>query len=358
MKIAIISSVLPYHGGMGRVLDCEAQELYKNNIDFTVFAPDYGRRVDVDYKIEYLKPAIKIGFGAVCLDLLKKIKNGDFDIIYIQYPAYGLAEQILFLSKKNKKIFLRYHMDVIGDSMFKKIFFKIHNKTFLPLILSKVDKIFFSTIDYGRSSYAKNYIYKSAELPFGVDRNKFYFNNQIKKENQIFFISKLDKQHYFKGLDNLLVAFSNIKYKDITFKIIGEGDMLNYYKDKANLLNINNRVEFLGYKTDDEVRSEYQKSIVTILPSIDKSEAFGLVLIESIACGTPIIASDLPGVRTIVNDSRFICRINDTNSIKEAMEKIIEIYKNNIDEYTNIQTKYLNDVKDKYTWQNVLKIFK
>lgn len=359
MKIAIISAVLPYHGGMGRVLDSEAKELYKNNIDFTIFVPDYGKRIDTEYKVEYLKPSIKIGFGAVCFELLSKIKEGNFDFIYIHYPAYGLAEQILFLNKKNKKIFLRYHMDVIGENnIFKKIFFKIHNNTLLPLILNKADKILFSTLDYGEHSYARNFMYKSEELAFGVDNNKFYFDESIQKQNQILFVAKLDKQHYFKGLENLLKAFSNMQNKEVILKIIGSGDMLEYYKKKAQELNINNRVFFLEYCPDEGLKNEYQKSILTVLPSTDKAEAFGLVLTESMACGTPVIASDLPGVRTIVDDERFVCKVNDINSIKESIERILDIYEKNKNEYSNIQRKYLNDVRGKYNWGNIVNIFK
>ena len=359
MKIAIISAVLPCHGGMGRVLDCEANELYKNNIDFTVFVPDYGSKIDAKYKIEYLKPTIKIGFGAICFDLFNKINKDNFDIIYIHYPAYGLAEQVLFLNKRNKKIFLRYHMDVIGENnIFKKIFFRIHNNTLLPLILRKADKIFFSTLDYGEYSHAKKYIYKSEELAFGVDNNKFYFDENIKKQNQILFVAKLDKQHYFKGLENLLKAFYDIKNQETILKIIGSGDMLDYYKNKAIEFGIKNKVYFLEYCSDDELKNEYQKSIVTILPSTDKAEAFGLVLVESMACGTPVIASDLPGVRTIVGDERFICKTNNIDSIKESIEKMLNIYINSKEEYLNIQKRYLNDVKNKYNWKNIVNIFK
>jgi len=358
MKIAIISAVLPYHGGMGRVLDAEANELYKNNIDFTVFVPDYGKKIDVPYYVEYLKPFIQIGFGAICLDLLKKIKQGNFDYIYIHYPAYGLAEQFLFFNKKNPKLFIRYHMDTIGDTKFKKIFFKLHSRLILPLLLKKSDKILFSTLDYGKCSYAKDFIYKSEEVPFGIDKSKFYFDNNIQKENQILFVAKLDRQHYFKGLDNLLKAFSQINSKNIILKIIGSGDMEGYYKEKAKELNISDKVIFLGYCSDEKMRDEYQKSIVTILPSIDKSEAFGLTLIESMACGTPVIASNLPGVRTIVGDERFICKAGDIMSLRQCIEKMINLYINNREEYNSIRSKYLEDIQTKYNWDNILKIFR
>ena len=89
MKLAIISGVLPNHGGMGRVLDFEAREFQKRNIDFTVFVPEFGnKKINSKYKIEYLKPNLQIGFGSLCFDLIKKLEEEKFDVIYLHYPSY------------------------------------------------------------------------------------------------------------------------------------------------------------------------------------------------------------------------------------------------------------------------------
>lgn len=354
MKLAIISSVLPYHGGMGRVLDFEAKELQKRNIDFTVFVPDYGKKNETNYKIEYLKPNLKIGFGAICFDLIKKLEEEKFDVVYLHYPAYGLSE--LLLSKKlstiNYKLIVRYHMDVVGKDIFRKIFFTLHNKFIMPLILKKADKIIFSTKDYGENSYAKKFINKSIEIPFGVDQSKFNYNENIKKENQILFVAKLDKQHYFKGLENLINAFTKIENKNnIKLKIIGNGEMLEYYKKISN----NSLIEFISSCNDEELKQEYQKSICIILPSTTKEEAFGLVLIESFACGTPVIATNLPGVRSLTENNRgLICEINNTNSLKEQLEKIINLYFNDQEEYKKMQNNCIDSIIEKYNWESVV----
>ncbi len=353
MKVAIISAVLPCHGGMGRVLDFEAKELQKRNIDFTVFVPEYkNKKIESNYKVEYLKPNLKIGFGAFCFNLIKKINEGNFDVIYLHYPAYGLAE--LLLSKKIKqKIIVRYHMDVYTKNFIKKIYLDIYKNIIMSKLFKKAEKIIFSTSDYGENSFAKNFLNKSIEIPFGVDDTKFNFDENIKKENQILFVSKLDKQHYFKGLENLLIAFSKIKNTDTKLKIIGNGEMLKFYQDKVNELKIDNRVIFETDANDEKLKTEYQKSICEILPSINRNEAFGLVLIEAAACGTPVIASDIPGVRSIAISNGFVCEKNNIEDLKEKIENIIDLYNNNFIEYKKLQEKCLNSVKEKYNWGSV-----
>ena len=141
-------------------------------------------------------------------------------------------------------------------------------------------------------------------------------------------------------------------------KIFGtrnDREVKNYRKKAEAITALESKYKNLS---DEELKNEYQRSILTVLPSTDKAEAFGLVLTESMACGTPVIASDLPGVRTIVDDERFVCKVNDINSIKESIERMLDIYEKNKNEYSNIQRKYLNDVRGKYNWGNIVNIFK
>jgi len=63
-------------------------------------------------------------------------------------------------------------------------------------------------------------------------------------------------------------------------------------------------VAVLGTIPDDAMPVLYRAADALALPSIDRTEAFGLVLLEALACGTPVVASRLPGVRTLVDDGR------------------------------------------------------
>ena len=79
--------------------------------------------------------------------------------------------------------------------------------------------------------------------------------------------------------------------------------MKYFYKNLAEQLQIETKTIFAGSAKEAELPDYYALADVLVLPSVDSSEAFGIVLIEAFASGKPVIASNLPGVRSVVEDS-------------------------------------------------------
>lgn len=119
---------------------------------------------------------------------------------------------------------------------------------------------------------------------------------QNKKENYIMYAGRLEKQ---KGLEMLLKAFSMLKEKNVELKIIGSGSLKDNLIKQCNELNIGDRVEFIEHTT--EIMNYYRTAKIVAMTSY--FEGFPNVLIEAIACGTPIVAYDLPsGPKEIIYD--------------------------------------------------------
>ena len=83
----------------------------------------------------------------------------------------------------------------------------------------------------------------------------------------------------------------------------GDGEWRTEYEAQARA-SLGDRVRFVGDVADETLPDYYRAADALALPSIDRTEAFGLVLLEALACGTPVVASRLPGVRTLVDDGR------------------------------------------------------
>jgi glycosyltransferase involved in cell wall biosynthesis len=110
----------------------------------------------------------------------------------------------------------------------------------------------------------------------------------------------MDHAHFFKGVPVLLSALPLCS--DFSAVLAGDGVLKGEYERQARSLD--SRARFVGAVSRAELIRLYQRAAVTVLPSTTAGEAFGLVLLESLACGTPVVASDLPGVRTVVDHER------------------------------------------------------
>ena len=102
---------------------------------------------------------------------------------------------------------------------------------------------------------------------------------------------------------------------------------------------------------NEELVKAYQSSDLTILPSIDASEAFGMVLVESMACGTPVIASDLPGVRTVVsNVTGLLVQPNLVDSLASAIDTFIK----QPSQLIELRKASAERAEEKYGWPRII----
>ncbi|MFA4940983.1 MAG: glycosyltransferase family 4 protein [Patescibacteria group bacterium] len=335
MKIAQIICVFPpYKSGLGNVARDFSEILAKSENEVTVFTPNRGKIFSGkhNFKIILLKPWLKMGFGAFLPQLFFRLFS--FDIVYLHYPFFGTAE-IVWLAKtifnKKFKLIIHYHMDVKNSSPIFKIL-SWPNEIIKNSLFKKAEIITCASLDYVKNSdiaiIYKKYPEKFIEIPFGVDTEKFKPNNLQKitqKIIKILFVGGLDRAHYFKGINVLLAAISKLKIQNYQLQIIGDGDLKPEYEKQAKELGAADKIIFSGKVSDEELPAIYQQADLFILPSINKNEAFGLVLLEAMACGVPVIASNLPGVRTVFENGKqgLLCKPNDVDDLKNKIEEIL-----------------------------------
>lgn len=342
MKIAqIVCAYPPYAGGIGNSA-YRFHELLSVKHEVVNFTPDNTR------------PFLRRGHGAVLPQLLWKLQK--FDYIYLHYPFFGTAE-IVWLFKifcQRPKLIIQYHMDVKNQSSATKIL-SLPSRLIRDSLFNKAEVIVSSSLDYVKHGQLKKYyethMEKFREIPFGIDLQKFQPNpisqpsannlvakvkNIVKHINDLFikkdrldliFIGGLDKAHYFKGVNVLLNSLPSLDQRKWNLKIVGDGDLRPEYENLAARLNLTKRVEFAGKLSDAQMIKALQNSDLLILPSVNNNEAFGLVLIEALACGVPVIASDLPGVRKVFNDKREGLLVSP-GSVEDLNRKLEFILKN------------------------------
>jgi len=350
MKIAqVVCAYPPYAGGIGQsakrfgdILDTEYQ------VTTFTLKPQIEVATNTD-KVKYLNPFFRYGHGGLPFSLLFSLKK--FDCIYLHYPFFGASEIVwlFLLFNKKTKLVIHYHMDTADlawflkplawpSSLIKKSLFKRAN----TIISGSLDYVQNSQI----SNLVKKYPKKFKEVPFGLDTNlyspripegghgviaktkeivNFVTKNFIKRgQVNLLFVGGLDSAHYFKGLIILFEALTKIEHKHWRLNIIGSGNLRGSYQRQAEALGLSRKIKFLGRLDETTLIKTYQSSDIFILPSINRHEAFGLVLTEAMACGVPVIASNLPGVRTVFRDGLDGLTVEPGNA-QDLAEKLAEL---------------------------------
>ena len=341
MRIAQIVCVLPpYGGGLGSVAHYYASGLTRLGQEVTVFVPraNYDLTAEKNYRVRELRPWLRVGLGAIVPQLLWRL--GGFDLIHFHQPFLGASWPVIFLKLlkgKKIKLVISYQQD-LTLSGWRKFYYWLGTKTALPLLLRLADKIIVSSFDYASGSIINGYYLahqkKFAEIPFGA-REEFQPRSKDQRllakygfdtdDKIILFVGGLDSAHYFKGVDLLIEAVAGIDDPKVKALIVGSGDLKEKYQQQSVEKGVEQRVKFAGYVTDADLPSYYNLADVFTLPSRNKAEAFGIVLVEAMASGVPLVATDLRGVRTVVRDgvSGLIARAGSADDLKEKLLRVL-----------------------------------
>lgn len=368
MKIAqIVCTFPPYYGGMGNSVYELSKGLIDLGHDVEVITPQYQKDTDSE-KMEYVRrldPRFSYGNAAV-LPQVKSILSG-YDLVHLHYPFFGTAGMVYRFKKDNPKIplVITYHMDPRGSG-WKGLLFQMYAKYYMPRVLRSADLLVSASFDYLLQSGAEK-IYKEnkekwIEIPFGVDIHRFFpgekesaLLDELGLQRDIptvLFVGGMDRAHYFKGIPVLLRALSLLKKKRVPFQAIfvGDGDMKGEYERVCGALFLKTWVRFVGKVSAEQLPSYYRLADLFVLPSIDISEAFGMVLLESFASGVPVVASDLPGVRSIANQGGVVVPAAHELELASA---IADYFQENITTKGLWARRVRELAEDKFSWEHI-----
>ncbi len=144
-----------------------------------------------------------------------------------------------------------------------------------------------------------------AVLPMGVDLKRRYTVDRSEERvpGRILFVGRLVEK---KGVSYLLEAFAEAgrALPDLTLDIAGDGPLRVALERRASELRVNDRVRFLGARTQADIPALFRTASLAVVPSVvadsGDQEGLGLVTIEAMGCGCPVVASDLPAIRDVV----------------------------------------------------------
>ncbi len=158
-----------------------------------------------------------------------------------------------------------------------------------------------------------------------VDKEKVFkeLNTNLKTKKVVSFVGKFTE---FKGIDILIKAAKIVSdsIPDVGFYLAGDGALRKDMENLAKKLGLKN-VAFLGHQSQENVASLYNIANLSVVPS--RVEPFGLVAIEALACGTPVVATNAGGLPDFINEK--VGKLVEMENPKALAEGIIEELKNN-----------------------------
>lgn len=315
-------------------------------------------------KIHRIKPIIRYSKARVTPNINEKIKDISPDIIHIQGPAPGMVD---FVKKNKTKILMTCHVDLsLDNSLAYKILSAAYRTIAFKKNMQKIDKlVLLSEVFRSQSKLSKVFArvpeHKISIIPNGVDIEQFSPGNNSKNEYKSYlsvnsryfaiFVGSMEPLHAYKGVEYLLHAISKTRDLDMTFSLIGEGQLKQKYMKTAESLGILDRVSFPGKIDDKMLVSYYRAADMFILPSLSY-ETMPTVMLEAMACGTPIIATRTPGPSAMIAEGYNGYLVNAADS--EDLAKIIKKAVSNQTKLREMQMNARIEAEEKYSWKRIL----
>ena len=375
MKILMLSWEYPPRvvGGISRVVHDLSHRLIKDGHDVTVvtyrdgdvpyFENDEGvmvHRVD-NFMISsnnFIDWVMQLNFNMIAKTGEIIAKEGNFDIIHAHDWLVAYAAKTL-KQAYNTPIVATIHATEAGrNSGIQGETQKYINDTEWMLTYEASEVIV-------NSNYMKNELQRLFGLPFekinvvpnGVNLNIFNgiekdydFRRKYAMDNEkiILFMGRLV---YEKGIQHLIAAMPKIlaNYHDAKLIIAGKGGMIDELRNQVNYLGLGDKVYFTGYLSSKNVQRMYKCADVAVFPST--YEPFGIVALEAMLSGNPIVVSDIGGLNEIVEHgvNGMKSYAGNPNSLADSILTLLNDQKLCSDIVKNAKTK----VKNEYNWNKI-----
>ncbi|WP_195714551.1 glycosyltransferase [Photobacterium damselae] len=301
MKILQVSKLYPpYMGGIETVVYDITTELknFHKQVDVLSFSEDSTSKIE-EYDgstIFRCSSLLKVASTYLSLSYIYRwmIIRNNYDLIHIHVPN-PIALLAMYLFPTNAKVVIHWHSDIVKQKKLKILFNFIQKSC-----LIKAHSIVTTSELYAKESQdLKPFIDKVTVIPIGIDKDKLVVNDILYNElsnkfNNKKIIFSLGRHVYYKGFEYLIEASKNLPDNYVVL-IGGGGPLTATYKEMIKKYALENKVFLIGRVSDNDLGTYYQISSVFCLPSVDKSEAFGVVQLEAMSFGTPIVSCNIKG---------------------------------------------------------------
>ncbi len=335
MKIALISPYdFPYPGGVTEHIIALAREARRRGHEVHVLAACSGYRDEVFpqtrpvtrrvMSIPIAGAVARVGLSPTSYARIKRILQREaFDVIHLHEPLTPSITwwTLLHASRLTQAVtigtFHAYHerpnwLYVRGRPIFGHLFSRLDSL----IAVSEAAR------EFACQMFPGNY----RIIPNGVDLNRFGQARPPERDDlhrplTILFVGRLDKR---KGFPTLLEAFLKLKptYPQVRLQVVGPFGP--QYQQVAQARAVTD-IDFVGYVPPEKLPAFYHQADIFCAPSLG-FESFGIVLLEAMAAGLPIVASNIAGYRSVLTDGQegWFTPPGDPQALAQALGRLVE----------------------------------
>lgn len=292
----------PVIGGIENHLRLLAEHQARQGLDVTVLVTSPERTTSE--RVERGVRVVRAGRVAewlstpLSVDLFARLRRLTPDVTHLQFP-YPPGDLAHLLFGRSRATVVTYQSDIVRQ--------RLSGWAYRPLqarLLARADRIIATSPNYPHSSKVLSRLrHKCAVVPMGIETGAWGRADAaevaaIRRRFPgplVLFVGRL---RYYKGLEYLIQAMGVV---DAALVVVGEGRLRARLEHQALRGGAAERIFFLGDMPQDLLPAYYAAADVLVLPSSHRSEAYGLVLLEAMACGTPVISTELETGTSFVN---------------------------------------------------------
>ena len=254
----------------------------------------------------------------------------DADIVHLHFP-YPPGEIANLLRRRPTPTVMTYHSDVVRQQRILRVY-----RPLLHRVLTRTDAIIATSPRYAETSpYLQRVRSRVHPIPLGIDLTPFLHTDpararELRRQGLpahvdvplVLFVGRL---RYYKGVDVLLRAIAALK--DVHLWIVGTGPMEARWRELARRLALDARVRFWGEVPEERLPLFYAAADLFVLPATSRAEAFGLVQVEAMASGLPVVSTELGTGTSYVNihgETGLVVPPGDVEALRVALRELID----------------------------------
>ena len=319
----------PAPGGMERVVQllCEGEHA---TTESSVLVANRGRATVRErwrgIRVTRVGSIAAIGSVGVCAAFPLELRRAQRDVTVIHEPN-PLALVSDWLAAQDGPLVLWFHSEVLRPRWKYRLIYR----PFLRRVLRRASRIVVSSPALAeQAGELQAFRHKCVVIPFGIDTNRLAPTPAVRARAdeiarrhpgpRVLFVGRLVQ---YKGVDVLVKAMEHV---GATALVVGEGPERAALEQQAAQAGLGDRIRFLGPLSDEDVVAHLHACDLLVLPSVTRAETFGVVQLEAMACGKPVVSTNVPTGVPWVNrhgQTGLVVTPNDAEALAGALRTLL-----------------------------------